>query len=89
MGEKLRAPVQALQSIRLMSIASHLQVYACDMIGFGLSTRPEVDFSGPEEAETFLVHYLAAWLTSLGLDAKPFILAGHSLGAYVVTGMQF
>lgn len=69
-------------------LSKHYKVYACDMIGFGLSTRPEVEFSGPEEAETFLVHHLAAWLTCLGLDTKPFMLAGHSLGAYVATAFQ-
>jgi len=67
-------------------LTKHYSVYACDLVGFGRSSRPIVNFTTPEEAEHFFIKYLHEWIDALGLDY--FILCGHSLGAYLVTAYQ-
>jgi len=67
-------------------LTKHYSVFACDLVGFGRSSRPNVSFETPEEAEHFFIKYLHEWIDALGLDY--FILCGHSLGAYLVTAYQ-
>jgi pimeloyl-ACP methyl ester carboxylesterase len=67
-------------------LTKHYSVYACDLVGFGRSSRPVTQFANPEEAEHFFVRYLHEWIDALKLDY--FVLCGHSLGAYIVTTYQ-
>jgi len=67
-------------------LTKHYTVYACDLVGFGRSSRPVTNFATPEEAEHFFIRYLHEWIDALNLDY--FILCGHSLGAYIVTTYQ-
>jgi pimeloyl-ACP methyl ester carboxylesterase len=67
-------------------LTQHYTVYACDLVGFGRSSRPVANFETPEEAEHFFIRYLHEWIDALNLDY--FILCGHSLGAYIVTAYQ-
>eukprot|EP00536_Pseudo-nitzschia_multiseries_P013869 jgi/Psemu1/245705/estExt_Genewise1.C_6260008 len=60
-------------------------VYAVDMLGWGLSARPPFDEVKDSEtirsAEDFFVESLEAWRSMNGIDTM--ILAGHSFGGYV------
>jgi pimeloyl-ACP methyl ester carboxylesterase len=62
------------------------KVYACDIVGFGRSSRPEKEFLSPEDAELFFTNCLHEWIQALKLDF--FFLCGHSLGAYISTIYQ-
>jgi pimeloyl-ACP methyl ester carboxylesterase len=67
-------------------LTKHYSVFACDLVGFGRSSRPVTNFTTPEEAELFFIQYLHEWIDALNLDY--FILCGHSLGAYIATTYQ-
>lgn len=67
-------------------LASYFQnVYAVDMLGCGLSTRPSFDEVNESDtiksAEDFFVESLEAWRSMNNIDKM--ILSGHSFGAYV------
>lgn len=55
-----------------------ITVYALDMIGFGRSSRPKVQFKTPEQAEDFFLDHFEAWREAMHLDR--FTL----LGGYVL-----
>ena len=58
-------------------------VYSVDMLGWGLSSRPEfvTRDDSVEAAEDFFVEGLEAWREANGIDTM--ILGGHSLGGYI------
>jgi len=56
-------------------------VYAIDMLGWGLSSRPKFTFENADSAEEFYVDSLEQWRKKNGIDKM--ILGGHSLGGYV------
>lgn len=60
-------------------------IYALDMLGWGLSSRPEfnqiVNGTSSEAAEDFFVESLEAWRSEQNIDRM--ILAGHSFGGYM------
>jgi alpha-beta hydrolase superfamily lysophospholipase len=47
------------------ALARSYRVIACDLVGFGRSTRTDVSFADPEAAEAFFVHHLHAWIEAL------------------------
>jgi pimeloyl-ACP methyl ester carboxylesterase len=56
-------------------------VYAVDLLGWGLSSRPSVSFQSTQETEAFFVDSLEEWRQANKLDRM--ILAGHSMGGYL------
>lgn len=54
-----------------------------DMLGFGLSDRPEWKAKSQDEAEHFFVEAINDWRKAMGHDK--IILAGHSFGGYMAT----
>jgi cardiolipin-specific phospholipase len=60
-------------------------IYALDMLGWGLSSRPSfdqvVDKSSIKSAEDFFVESLEAWRAKNKIDRM--VLAGHSMGGYM------
>jgi len=60
------------------SLAQHFRVLAIDMLGFGLTDKPSIEYS--LEA---LKNHLAGFIRTLCLE--PVHLVGNSVGAYVVT----
>jgi cardiolipin-specific phospholipase len=60
-------------------------IYALDMLGWGLSSRPSfdhvVDKKSVKAAEDFFVESLEAWRSEHNIDRM--ILAGHSMGGYM------
>ena len=68
------------------SLANYFQqIYALDMMGWGLSSRPAfeevVDGHNVKGAEDFFVESLEAWRSQNNIDRM--ILAGHSFGGYM------
>jgi len=61
----------------LPALAEQHRVYALDLIGFGLTDKPDVPYSLPGLAR-FVHHYLAV----VG-ESRPVTLIGHSLGGAV------
>jgi pimeloyl-ACP methyl ester carboxylesterase len=55
-------------------------VYCIDMIGMGLSSRPQVQFKTPEEYLDFFIGSIEMWRQAMGIEM--FYLIGHSLGGY-------
>uniref|UniRef100_A0A8C6SR69 1-acylglycerol-3-phosphate O-acyltransferase ABHD5 n=1 Tax=Neogobius melanostomus TaxID=47308 RepID=A0A8C6SR69_9GOBI len=55
-------------------------VLALDLLGFGLSSRPQLS-SDPQKAEEQFVESIEQWRRTLGLEAM--ILVGHNLGGYL------
>ena len=54
--------------------------YAPDLIGMGLSSRPNIEFTSPEMCNDFFVESIEAWRQAMGLEK--FYLCGHSVGGY-------
>jgi abhydrolase domain-containing protein 5 len=64
------------------ALSQHYTVYAVDLLGCGLSSRPSWrSIRTADAAESFFVSSLEEWRQSVGLDR--FILCGHSMGGYV------
>lgn len=61
-------------------IYKKFNTYAPDLLGMGLSSRPDIAFASPEQCNEIFIESLEAWRKSLGL--KKFYLCGHSLGGY-------
>jgi cardiolipin-specific phospholipase len=68
----------------LVGLTRHFQsVYAIDMLGWGLSSRPafRLKDKSTETAEEFFVESLEAWREKNEIDKM--ILCGHSIGGYL------
>jgi cardiolipin-specific phospholipase len=68
----------------LVGLSHYFQnVYAIDMLGWGLSSRPEFNLKDDsvETAENFFVESLESWRKKNKIDKM--ILAGHSMGGYL------
>lgn len=64
-----------------LDVLSQLRpVLALDLLGFGLSSRPQFS-SEPKKAEEQFVESLEQWRRTLGLETM--ILVGHNLGGYL------
>ncbi|GBM45398.1 Protein ABHD4 [Araneus ventricosus] len=66
--------------MNLDSLSSSRPVYAVDLLGFGLSSRPPFSSDALEAEMQFFIS-LEKWRESIGLDK--FILLGHSFGGYI------
>jgi len=68
------------------NLTSRYHVYAVDLLGWGLSSRPPwpKNVSSFSEAENFFVESLEKWRKKVNLTT-PFILLGHSFGGYLAT----
>jgi pimeloyl-ACP methyl ester carboxylesterase len=64
----------------LNGFVEHFNVYCFDMIGMGLSSRPQVEFDTPEKYIEFFLTFIELWRIAVGLTK--FYLVGHSLGGY-------
>ncbi|GFX99834.1 hypothetical protein TNCV_258731 [Trichonephila clavipes] len=62
------------------SLSQNRPVYALDILGFGLSSRPAFS-KDAELAENQFVESIESWRKKVGL--KQFILLGHSMGGYL------
>ena len=64
-------------------LSRHYSVFALDLLGWGLSSRPELNppIDNGEEAQSVWVRSLEEWREALGLTG--FVLVGHSLGGWV------
>lgn len=65
----------------LSELSTTYQVYCPDLLGMGLSSRPNFDYETSEEAVNFFVESIESWRKVLGL--KNFVIGGHSFGGYV------
>jgi cardiolipin-specific phospholipase len=68
----------------LVGLSNYFEnVYAIDMLGWGLSSRPlfRLRDDSVETTEEFFVESLEAWREKNGIDKM--ILAGHSMGGYL------
>ena len=59
------------------------QVFCIDLLGMGLSSRPEFNCQTTEEAVNFFVNSIEEWRKTLSISS--FFLCGHSLGGYVAS----
>lgn len=64
-------------------LARKFQVFCIDLLGMGLSSRPEFNCKTTEEAVNFFVNSIEEWRKTLSLSS--FFLCGHSLGGYVAS----
>lgn len=64
----------------LDALSQQRPVLALDLLGFGLSGRPQFS-SDAQKAEEQFVDSIEQWRTKLGLDSM--ILLGHNLGGYL------
>jgi len=55
-------------------------IYCIDILGMGLSSRPQVKFGTAETYLDFMVNSIEAWRKAVNLNK--FYLLGHSLGGY-------
>jgi len=62
-------------------LAKHFTVYACDLLGFGRSSRPAFKGTSADEGEEFFLSAMKEWADALGL--KKFTLLGHSMGGFL------
>mmetsp|Transcript_64837 Transcript_64837/g.204717 ORF Transcript_64837/g.204717 Transcript_64837/m.204717 type:complete len:256 (+) Transcript_64837:76-843(+) len=63
-------------------MTDHFRVHSVDMLGCGLSGRPDFTAKTTREAEAFFVESLEEWRQVMGLDKM--ILMGHSMGGYLM-----
>ncbi|KAL4472652.1 hypothetical protein ABPG74_018601 [Tetrahymena malaccensis] len=65
-------------------LSKQFKVYCIDIIGLNLSSRPNVDhLKTAQEIIDFFVQSIQQWVIQVGLQYKPFYLAGHSFGGYI------
>ncbi|KAF8784526.1 1-acylglycerol-3-phosphate O-acyltransferase ABHD5-like isoform X2 [Argiope bruennichi] len=68
--------------LNIDSLSQDRPLYALDILGFGLSSRPVFNRDA-EVAENQFVESIEAWRKKVGL--KKFILLGHSMGGFLAT----
>ena len=64
-------------------LSQEFTVYCIDLLGMGLSSRPNFTAQNTEETNDFFVESIEEWRKYIGL--KRFHIVGHSLGGYVST----
>lgn len=64
------------------ALSKDRQLIACDMLGFGRSSRPDFP-PGVQGVESAYVDSIEEWRSEVGVDKM--ILLGHSLGGYLAT----
>lgn len=64
----------------LDALSQHRPLWALDLLGFGLSSRPQFS-SDTQKAEDQFVDSIEQWRTGTGLESM--ILLGHNLGGYL------
>jgi len=68
----------------LEALSAHQRVVAIDLVGFGRSSRPELDASlKPHEAEAWWVDSIEKWRQQMGFERMH--LCGHSLGGFLAS----
>jgi len=65
----------------LKTLAQKYKVYCIDLLGMGLSSRPEFKCQNTQETIEFFVESIELWRQALGIEE--FYLAGHSFGGYM------
>lgn len=72
----------ALHMFRIFQLLeSDYHVYAIDLLGSGLSSRPVFLAKNCDEAESFYIESIESWRQNM--DITNFTLIGHSMGGYV------
>jgi abhydrolase domain-containing protein 5 len=67
----------------LKELSELYQIYCIDLLGMGLSSRPEFKCESTEETIYFFIESLEQWRIAVGLDK--FFLCGHSFGGYMAS----
>lgn len=67
----------------IKNLQEEFDVYALDIIGFGLSSRPQIYLKENEEIIQLFNKSLTLWLKEMKLHDKEIYLAGHSFGGYL------
>lgn len=62
-------------------LSQHYRLWTIDMVGMGLSSRPEFNSQSTEETIDYFVESIEQWRRSVGIEK--FHLAGLSLGGYM------
>ena len=65
-----------------VSVKESPVIHVIDMLGSGMSSRPEFQCETTEETEDWFVESLEEWRKAMGIDKM--ILAAHSLGGYAI-----
>ena len=65
----------------LKNLQQKYRVFCIDILGFGLSSRPEFDLTDPQEIIDYFTDSIDKWRQEIGL--KFFHLGGHSFGGYL------
>ncbi|KRX10555.1 hypothetical protein PPERSA_05375 [Pseudocohnilembus persalinus] len=64
-------------------LSEKYDIYAIDLLGMGLSSRPDFEISSVQECIAFFVDSIELLRQKLGL--KKFYLVGHSFGGYIAS----
>lgn len=65
----------------LKDLSQRYQVYCVDLLGLGLSSRPDFTCTTTEETISYFIDSLEQWRKALNL--KRFYMGGHSFGGYI------
>lgn len=65
----------------LKDLSQHYRVWCLDLIGMGLSSRPDFICQSTEETIEYFVECIEQWRMKVGIEK--FYLAGFSLGGYI------
>lgn len=65
----------------LKELSKKYKVFCIDLLGMGLSSRPEFKCNSTEETVSFFVESIEKWREAMGI--KSFHLGGHSFGGYM------
>jgi abhydrolase domain-containing protein 5 len=65
----------------LKDLCTRFKVYCVDLLGLGLSSRPDFTCTSTEETLNYFVDSLEEWRKALNL--KKFYMGGHSFGGYI------
>lgn len=70
-----------LWATNIDELSNHYTIYAIDLLGFGMSSRPKFKGKTPEDAKQFWIDSIEQWRNEMKLDK--FYLLGHSLGGFL------